>query len=160
MAAAVALALAATAAAQDRRNPKGTSDTQTNPYNPIPQGAGSPPFGSGAPAGTRFGPDPDAGGGARPTDRQGALTTPERKTGAKTEEVPAPARRAKRARKRPASRARPADKRRKKAGDREKPDPELPAASPARQKDLLQEDPPSPAARPEDEVTPDSPISP
>lgn len=61
------------AAAQDRTNTDGNTDT-LNPRNPSPQGPGTPGFGSGQPAGSRFEQkkdEVDAQTGARPTDRRG-----------------------------------------------------------------------------------------
>lgn len=70
-------ALGASASAQDRTNPDGNTDRQ-NPQQPIPQGPGSPGFGHGMPAGSRFGDDPkvDAQTDAEPTDRRGTRNEP------------------------------------------------------------------------------------
>lgn len=106
--AAAALLAAGAAFAQDRSNPDGNTDTQ-NPYNPVPQGAGAPPFGGGQPAGTHFdkGEKVDSQTAPKPTDRRAAPTDkrdspPETETletnptpsrpdmGAQTEQTPAP----------------------------------------------------------------------
>ncbi len=85
----ILLLLAAAAAAEDRTGDQ-APPPGPNPYNPIPQGPGSAPFGIGSPAGTQFSRDPQTGGGAQPTDRNGAQTTTEPGSGARNEEQATP----------------------------------------------------------------------
>lgn len=58
----------------------------SNIYNPNLGASVATPFGMGSPAGTRFGPDPQIGGGAAPTDVNGSPNTPTTRTGYEEEQ--------------------------------------------------------------------------